>query len=450
MRSNTTDHSACIAIDTERLREGGPSKALIVALIVWMLYIASGFRLPTQPITLSDENANAAVRQLIFAGTGMLAFLHLYQLRAIGSTLVSHLPFILFTACLVLSAAWSMDTTLTLKRVAIFVFGILAQLTIVHSSKHPVSLMLHVVVIFCMMVAVVSLLVHIALPLPHSVNPGRPGLAGISNHPNTLSPIVSIGMILSFGLEAQSPKGKIAKKIGQAALAIALVLTFSITTWASTLVCLGLYLFLSSSAYHRGSMQIVALVSISLILLVGWTNIKSGMFDAIGRDESLSGRDELWATVWYQAKQEPLIGHGFGAFWTEGKGRELVQTWNPRQSHNAYLDVFVDLGICGLFAMLALFPLNLFLNWPRIQGIIGSQQRKAVTAMMSSAIGYMITYGFSQSFFLRYDIFAFFIIAWITLLFTNKGANRIEAEFADESGSSTEKRGRFSLPFRQF
>ncbi|NEQ67318.1 MAG: O-antigen ligase family protein [Symploca sp. SIO2D2] len=392
--------------------------------------MVSGFRLPTQAITLSDANGSAAIRQITFAGAGLIALVRLFCCQALGSTLVARLPFILFTSFLVASFSWSESPTLTLKRVAIFAFGIIAQITVIHSSRRPVEAMIKTVVYFTMAVALVSIALHIALPAQHTVNPARPGLAGISNHPNTFAPFASIGLILSLGLRTSNRRQQWIKLGGQALLALALVLTTSITAWAATLVCIALYVFFVSTAYRRGLFQLIALSVVTLVLIIGWSNVKRGLFDAAGRDESLSGRDALWEIVGKKASEQSLIGHGFGAFWTEGKGRELVQTWNPRQSHNAYLDVFVDLGSIGLLATLAVFPLGILMAWPSVSGKVNTPQRKAVSAMGATAFGYLITYGMSQSYLLRYDMFAFFILVWITLLMTNPDSNRIQKEFA--------------------
>lgn len=415
--------------DLDRLKEGRFAWVLTGGLVVWMLYMVSGFRLPTQVITLSDANASAAVRQVTFAGAGMIAVARLYRFQAIGSVIVARLPFILFTLFLIASFTWSTAPTLTLKRVAIFAFGIVAQIVAVHSSKRPVESMIKTVVYFTMAVAFVSLALHLALPAPHTVNPARPGLAGISNHPNTFAPFVSIGLILSLGLSTRTKRQKIAKLTGQAALALALALSTSVTAWAATLVCGAFYLFFVSTSYRRGLFQIIAFSATALILIVGWSNVKSSLFDAAGRDESLSGRDVLWEIVGKKASEQALIGHGFGAFWTEGKGRELVQTWNPRQSHNAYLDVFVDLGGLGLIATIVVFPLGILLAWPSVSGNPHTSQRRAISALAATAFGYLITYGMSQSYLLRYDMFAFFILVWIALLMTNPDSNRIQNEF---------------------
>lgn len=421
--------NARILWDLDRQRQGPFKPLLVVAAIVWMLYVVSGFRLPTQPITISDLDANATIRQIVFSFAGLLAIGHFYFSRSIGSVLVIRLKPVLLAGFLIVSAFWSEAPSFTIKRVAVYVFGTLALMSLVHSQNRPVNSMARIIVYFCAAAATMSLLFYVVLPSGHTVNPARPGLAGIANHPNTLAPFVSIGLMLSPAIECGSQTEVRLLRICQFALGLALLLTFSITTFFATAICLAIYLFLVSTNYRRGIMQIAIAVGALLIAVVGYSNIKGALFDITGRDETFSGRDELWRMVVLQVKQEPLIGHGFGAFWTEGKGRELVQTWNPRQSHNAYLDVLVDLGTVGLVAVLLLFPISLLLSWPRIAGEPHSPQRKAASAMLAVAFGYLTTYAFSQSYLLRFDIFPFYILVWITLLATNTDENRMEIEY---------------------
>ena len=424
-----TSLNSCILNDLSRLRESNFKSILISAAIIWLLYMVSGFRLPTQEITISDSNASATVRQLVFSLAGLSALALLFFNRAIGSALVSRLPIIFLTGFLFCSAIWSEQPSLTVKRGAIFGFGVLTLIALVHSTERPVASMARISTYFSASIAVLSLVFHVILPESHTVNPVRPGLAGLANHPNTLAPFVSIGLILSFAIDPISVKESRLKAFSQAVLALSLFLTLSITTLFTTVVCLGIYIFLASTTYRRGSLQIAALIGAISIATIGLDNIKSELFDLVGRDESLSGRDELWQIVWQQVKNEPLVGHGFGAFWTEGKGRELVQTWNPRQSHNTYLDVLLDLGTVGLLIVLAVFPVSLLCRWPLISGAANTPQRRATASMYAVAFGYLATYGFSQSYLLRFDIFPFFILVWITLLATNPDANRIGNEF---------------------
>lgn len=64
----------------------------------------------------------------------------------------------------------------------------------------------------------------------------------------------------------------------------------------------------------------------------------------LGRDETLTGRTEVWATLLPVAMRQPIVGHGFGGFWTPAT-REM---YDISEGHSGYLDVLLELGFVGL------------------------------------------------------------------------------------------------------
>ena len=103
--------------------------------------------------------------------------------------------------------------------------------------------------------------------------------------------------------------------------------------------------------------------------------------------------------------------------------------WNPRQSHNAYLDLWLDLGLVGLATMLYAFPGTLYTRWSAVKGPPGSRQRRAMAALYAFAISYLTTYALAQSYFLRFDTLIFMAMCWTILVIGNTDQNRVENEF---------------------
>lgn len=420
-------------VTLEGLRRPFVLNTIMGVILLWLVYSVSGFRLPTSPIVISDSDAGSGIRQVVFGGAGMIAIGFLFLYRGIGSMIALRLPYVALALLLLASALWSQVPSLTVKRSSIFIFGLLTLIVLVHSSKNPIRLMLSILVYSGGAFAFLSLLFYIILPKGCTVNPGRPGLAGIATHPNTLGPFLSTGFVLSFGLLLQGWSKRFFLRILQTITLVALFLTTSVTTIVTTFIGLGVYLILSSGKYRQGVLQIVLLFAFLTISIIGASTLKSSFFDAVSRDESLSGRDELWSAVGYEISKNPTLGSGYGAFWTEGKGREITQTWNPRQSHHAYLDVMLDVGIVGLLAVIFLFPLTLLFRWSVCCGCPGTTQRRAMSAMYATVFSYLIFYAFGQSYLLKFDSFPFLVLVWVTLLVSNKDGNHIGREFSVNS-----------------
>jgi len=65
--------------------------------------------------------------------------------------------------------------------------------------------------------------------------------------------------------------------------------------------------------------------------------------EVLNRDATLTGRSEIWAFLVPYAKEKPILGHGFGGFWTS----ELRSTGNF-PAHNGYLETILVTGFIGL------------------------------------------------------------------------------------------------------
>lgn len=73
--------------------------------------------------------------------------------------------------------------------------------------------------------------------------------------------------------------------------------------------------------------------------------------DALGRDISLTGRVPLWQVLIPMGLKNPL-GYGYGAFWLGWKGPSAevwyALGWYLPNSHNGFLELWLDLGWVGL------------------------------------------------------------------------------------------------------
>jgi exopolysaccharide production protein ExoQ len=64
----------------------------------------------------------------------------------------------------------------------------------------------------------------------------------------------------------------------------------------------------------------------------------------LNRDETLTGRaDLIWKKLIPFAMDKPILGHGYGGFWTT-QMRDLTSS----HAHNGYLDVILNIGFLGL------------------------------------------------------------------------------------------------------
>jgi len=85
------------------------------------------------------------------------------------------------------------------------------------------------------------------------------------------------------------------------------------------------------------------------------SSLSSVTLDETGKDATLTGRTELWTDILSIAAKNPLLGVGYGNFWIGDREYDLwiKHIWTPLQGHNGYIDVYVELGVIGIFLLIA-------------------------------------------------------------------------------------------------
>lgn len=100
--------------------------------------------------------------------------------------------------------------------------------------------------------------------------------------------------------------------------------------------------------------SVLALVAVGIGLPLAGKGLGDELGTALGRDATLTGRADTWAELVPLAMKHPVLGCGFDSYWTPDT-RELHQMSN---AHNAYLEIFMELGAFGLL-FFSLFWLSL-------------------------------------------------------------------------------------------
>jgi len=83
------------------------------------------------------------------------------------------------------------------------------------------------------------------------------------------------------------------------------------------------------------------------------TSITELFFSSTGRDASFTGRVPLWQELIKIGSQRPVLGSGYGSFWSSSEVYGLWEKvrWTPVSSHNGYIDIFMNLGLVGLLTL---------------------------------------------------------------------------------------------------
>jgi exopolysaccharide production protein ExoQ len=124
------------------------------------------------------------------------------------------------------------------------------------------------------------------------------------------------------------------------------------STSLATLV-MGIATFLGLRGFRKLKLMVPQAGLLALVIFLigfgastpflGGSNV-AGFSSSLGRDSTLTGRTEVWAAVLPAMKRQPLLGYGFGSFWTDARR----QQYDIPTAHNGYLDILLELGGMGL------------------------------------------------------------------------------------------------------
>ena len=96
--------------------------------------------------------------------------------------------------------------------------------------------------------------------------------------------------------------------------------------------------------------KIFLIVLVILFVLEVSFDLSEAIIYALGRDATLTERTILWKDI-LSMDLDPFMGAGFGSFWL---GERLKTLWANNwagfgESHNGYMEIYLDLGMIGLF-----------------------------------------------------------------------------------------------------
>jgi exopolysaccharide production protein ExoQ len=307
---------------------------------------------------------------LVFAVIAASA-LHRRGLQAIRAVPV--LLAVLLAWC-ALSALWSIEPAVTLRRAVLAIIVVLSVMLGVGSLGVDRSLRLwRLVLAGVLIVNWLSIpFIDQAVHLPGEADPQLVGdWRGLYIHKNIAGAISAISALvfLYFAVEK--------RRLIDIALCLAAI-AFAVMTHSKTalgllpisIVAFAAYRFASRRSLDR---QIV-MVGLALVFVIGTTALlleSDNIVRLLSNPQELTGRTAIWQAEIGYIRDHPLLGAGFGSFADTGvhspiysyAGSEWVG--NVAHGHNGYLQLLVTVGIAGFvlaMATLVIGPLLMFLR----------------------------------------------------------------------------------------
>lgn len=319
-----------------------------------------------QTADLAAAEENSAVLRLVwppvYAMTLLMAGLRFsYFMRV--------LPALFMTGLLVglcyASNFWSIDPSTTVRRTLAVamttVFGLyLAARWQGRDLVQLISLAFAVLTLgsYFVCICVPSLGVH------NDINAGD--WKGLWYEKNQMAAIMTLGFIASCASAYIAPERR-KYWIGLAVLIFGLVLMSKSKT--SLLCCLvAAVAYPVLLALQRGGVLSIVFVwlAASMALLCGSVFYAAPeiVFKLLGKDPTLTGRTEIWASLMRLSDKHPWLGYGYKAFWTPTSVPAAVvrkeTNWDVPSAHNGWLDLLIQLGWTGVLLFGAVLGVGYF------------------------------------------------------------------------------------------
>ncbi len=273
---------------------------------------------------------------------------------------------------MLVSVLWSEFPFISFKRCVREIIAIIIGL-VVSTEKDPrraIETVIRRVVYVLIPFSVVLIKYYPQYGIMYTTWTGTRWWVGVANQKNGLGQLSSFAVFfLVLGLMSKRKPGKeqlprYRTYLDMLVLLIALLLLkgppggFSATSIVMLVAAILFYFGLLWMVKHQKRMiKNLFAILVALVIVYGISTALTGkslldISSALGRDSTLTGRSEIWAALVPLAMQRPLIGHGFGGFWTP----KILETYYF-PAHNGYLEILLDLGFIGLI-IIALFLIS--------------------------------------------------------------------------------------------
>jgi O-antigen ligase len=314
----------------------------------------------TGPVANVDPDVSAGLRNWFLPAYAVALLLAGLQIRPLAAAVLRSPLLSLLVALAFVSALWSLDPEVTVRRAMAVLLTTLSGMVIATCFDWP--RLVEVLATAFGVLAAMSVATVVLAPSYGIMTADFPGAwRGVWDHKNALGYNMSVGFVV-FVAAAMLSRRRRWLWWGLAAAAMTLVVLS--TSKTSLIGCLAA-VFLAGVVWiaRRGPAGAVLATWILVggLFAAGFLFVLDPglLFRVLGKDETLTGRTRIWAAVLRQIARRPWTGYGYGAVWTE------PSSWGPlpwiskeqgfvvHEAHNGWLAIWLELGYLGLCAAAA-------------------------------------------------------------------------------------------------
>ncbi len=339
-----------------------PSPALVLPCL-WLLIrgsrsITEWFGLGPPPNGSEIVDGAPADRAVTFLlmGAGLVVLLH----RGISwkKVFFNNLALWLFFLYCVISISWSDFPFVAFKR-WVKLFGDPIMVLVVLTDRDPLkalNIVLRTMVNILVPISVLLIKYYPHMGKAYDEWSGAPVYTGATTNKNMLGFMLMVcGLSLVWRLYTRwgaKPGNKLDDLVIPLFLFGMVGWLFSLANSKTSLICflIGIILFfvLGLSNIRRNQLVYLVVGVVLFVILQSTINITGLIITSAGREETLTGRAELWEVV-LSMQQRPAVGFGYDTFWLGERRQMLQDRWYfaPNQAHSGYIELYLNLGWVG-------------------------------------------------------------------------------------------------------
>ena len=263
-----------------------------------------------------------------------------------------------------MSAAWSIYPDVTLRRGVNYFSTVLSAFYL--AAFFDLDEIMKIVSQSISIAVIVSFIFVFAFPLDAihqssqwQIDDIAGAWKGAFSHKNVLGHVMSVGVFVELYILTATRSRLLWHILVLCGCLTLIFFARSGTAFLLTaLYVLGAILFIilqRAREYFGVVLAMIATVAITIaVIYVAYPNL---VFAALGSDDTLTGRTELWALVLNLIEQRPTLGWGYSAMWLPADTLTIAIShavgWSVPQAHNAFLEVSLELGLLGLVVVTA-------------------------------------------------------------------------------------------------
>lgn len=340
------------------------TKVAYISFFIFLFSVTFGLRLPfRERVTdVNDITTSYLLNQIVFSLLFLMSIFAISCKRNKLLLLIKKEKFLsLFLVWCLLSVIWSDYSFVSFKRLFQFFTTVLVCLAFL-SHIDSLDQALKYFKKFFYIYIVISLLTIYLVPGARELT-GE--WRGLTDGKNLLGQVSLVSIIICskiFGSFRLNEKVlatlmliiSLLLLIGSKSMTALITFLFILTLW----VILSIDKLFSTLGIGRIYFIFIVLSFLGIIITIFFLqpDLIESMPNYLGKDNTFTGRTDLWSDMLEEARRHFILGCGFASFWVIGNENLIYlyeeHIWLPNQAHMGYIDILNETGIVGIIIFL--------------------------------------------------------------------------------------------------